>query len=62
MPLPSSLTRINLAAAILDRDVDRRRARVERVLDELLDDRRRTLDDLARRDLVGDGAGEDRDA
>ena len=62
MPQPSSLTRMRLPAAVLDRDVDRRRAGVERVLDQLLDDRRRTLDDLAGGDLVGDGARQDGDA
>ncbi len=38
--------------ARLDRDVDGGRARVERILDELLDHARRPLDHLARGDLV----------
>ena len=38
-------------AAVLELDDDAARARVERVLDELLHDRRRTLDHLAGRDL-----------
>ena len=54
MPSPSSSTRIEPLAAELDRDGDASRAGVERVLDELLDDRRRALDDLAGRDLVGE--------
>src|ERR1051325_6129899 len=33
-------------------DMDAPRACIDRILDQLLDDRRRTLDDLARRDLV----------
>ena len=40
--------------AVLDLDPDRARTGVERVLDQLLDDRRRSLDHLARGDLVGD--------
>src|SRR5271166_3857512 len=39
-------------AAQFDRDVDAAGARVERILDELLDDGGRPLDDLARRDAV----------
>ena len=39
-------------AAAFDVDRDRARAGVERVLDELLDDGRRPLDDLAGRDLI----------
>src|SRR5690606_32456114 len=38
--------------AVLDRDVDPCGGRVQRVLDQLLDDRGRTLHALARRDLV----------
>ena len=34
---------------------------VERILDQFLDDRRRTLDHLARGDLVCDGVGQDGD-
>jgi len=44
------------AAAGLDRDLDRFRAGVERVLDQFLDRRRRPLDHLARCDAV-DGQG-----
>ena len=43
-----------LLAAELDGDGDAARAGVERVLDQLLDDRGRTLDDLAGGDLVGE--------
>ena len=50
-----------LAPAVLDRDVHRGRAGVERVLHQLLDHGRGPLDDLAGRDLVGDGAGENGD-
>ena len=39
-------------AAVLDVDRDPSRAGIERVLDQLLDDGRRTLDHLARSDLV----------
>jgi len=39
-------------AAQFDRDVDATGARVERILDELLDDGGRPLDDLARRDAI----------
>ena len=46
-----------LAATVLDLDVDRGGSRVERVLDQLFDDGRRTLDDFTRRDLIGDGGG-----
>ena len=49
---PSSVTRISARPAAFDLDLDRARAGVERVLDELLDDGRRPLDDLARGDLV----------
>ena len=44
-------------AAQLDVDLDAPRARVDRVFDELFDDRRRTLDDLAGGDLVGEIGG-----
>jgi hypothetical protein len=50
------------AAAILDRDFDRRSARVERVLDELLYRRRRPLDDFSGGDLVRDRRRENRNA
>ena len=49
-------------AAELDRDGDAPRARVDRVLDEFLDDARRALDDLARRDLVREIGREAADA
>ena len=45
-------------AAALEVDVDLRRARVERVLEQLLQRRRRTLDDLARGDLVDEVVGQ----
>ena len=48
-------------AAALDVDGDAARARVERVLDELLHRRGGPLDDLARGDLVHEGGGEDAD-
>ena len=44
------------AAAVGD-DLDARRAGVERVLDQLLDDARRPLDHLAGGDAVDDGGG-----
>ena len=40
------------APALLDGDVDSRRAGIDRILDDLLDHARRPLDDLARGDLV----------
>ena len=43
-----------LLAAELDVDREPRRAGVDRVLDQLLDDRGRPLDDLAGGDLVGE--------
>ncbi len=49
-------------AAVLQLDPHVARARVERVLDQLLHGRRGALDDLARGDLVGDGVGQDGDA
>ena len=48
--------------AVLDLDVDAARPRVERVLDQLLDDGRRPLDDLAGGDLVDEVVGEALDA
>ena len=42
-------------------DAHRARARVERVLDQLLDGRRRPLDDFAGRNLAGDLLGQDVD-
>src|SRR5262245_28012651 len=41
-----------LLAAQLDGNPDPGRARIDSVLDQLLDDRRRPLDDLAGRDLI----------
>jgi hypothetical protein len=51
-----------LPPAVLDRDVDRLGAGVQRVLDQLFHDRRRAFDDLARGDLIGDVARQDGDA
>jgi len=48
-------------APALDVDLDAGRARIEAVLDELLDEGRRTLDHLARGDLVDELTGEDAD-
>ena len=45
-----------LLATKLDGNGDAPRARIDRVLDELLDDRRRALDDLAGGNLVGEVA------
>ena len=49
-PIAVVLDPQRLLAAELDRHRDPPGARIERVLDELLDDRRRPLDDLARGD------------
>ena len=43
--------------AALNVDVDRTRARIERVLDDFLDEGRRTLDHFAGGDLVNQRAG-----
>src|SRR4029079_10027650 len=51
-----------LLAARVDLDSDRARLRVERVLDQLLDHRRRPLHDLPRRDLVDEIVRETVDA
>jgi hypothetical protein len=48
-------------ATALDIDLDATRASIQAVLDELLDDGRRPLDDLACGDLVNELAGEDTD-
>ena len=56
MPPPSSPTRIRRQAAAANVDPDCARAGVERVLDQLLDDRGRPLDHLAGGDAGGDGA------
>ena len=53
-PLAVVLDANQLLAAELDGDRDAPRAGVDRVLDQLLDDRRRPLDDLAGGDLVGE--------
>ena len=45
-------------AAALDADVDPRCARIQRVLDELLDNGGRSLDHLSRRDRIGDNLGQ----
>ena len=45
-------------ATVLELDAHDLRARVEGVFHELLDDGRRPFDHLARRDLIGDGVGE----
>ena len=52
MPLPSSATAISALAAVVQHDVDARRAGVDRVLDQFLHRRRRALDDLAGGDAV----------
>ncbi|PRQ02505.1 hypothetical protein ENSA5_22360 [Enhygromyxa salina] len=51
-----------LAPAGLELDLDPRGPRVDRVLDQLLDDRARPLDDLAGRDLIGERRRQHRDA
>src|SRR2546426_7684532 len=48
-------------AAALDVDLDARRAGIERVLDQLLDDRGRPFDHLAGGDLVDELAGKNAD-
>ena len=47
-----------LHAPLVDRYHDAPRGGIEAVLDQLLDDRRRALDDLACRDLIRDERGE----
>ena len=44
--------------ALLDVDIDAPRTRVQRILDQFLDDGSRPLDDLARGDLVNQGSGQ----
>ncbi len=61
MPRPSSRTRIEPDAAVLDVDRHVARAGVERVFDEFLDDGGRALDDLAGGDLVDEGSVKDLD-
>ncbi len=58
IPRPSSVTAISWRPGAPHRDLDAGRPRVQAVLDQLLDDRRRALDYLARRDLVDDGVGQ----
>ena len=48
-----------LPAGTLDEDLDSACSGVDRILDQLLDDRRRPIDNLARRDAVGHGRRED---
>jgi hypothetical protein len=48
-------------AALFDLDLDAARAGVDAVLDQLLEHGRRTLDDLAGRDLVDELFGQDAD-
>ena len=57
-PAPVVRHRDELAPGAPHRDLDAGRAGVQAVLDQLLDDRRRALDDLPGRDLVDDGVGE----
>ena len=52
MPEPSSADADQPQAAAGDRDIDAARAGVDRVLDQLLDDAGRSLDDLTRGDAV----------
>jgi hypothetical protein len=49
-------------APVLDFHPDTRRTRIERILEQFLDDRRRPLHDLARRNLVCDVVRKDPDA
>ena len=56
-PAPVVRHRDELAPGAPHRDLDTRRPRVQAVLDQLLDDRRRALDDLPGGDLVDDGVG-----
>ena len=62
IPLPSSLDLDERLAAVLERDAHVPCAGVERVLHQLLHHRGRSLDDLARGDLIGDGVRQDGDA
>src|SRR6185503_13877632 len=61
-PFPVVLDAEQLLPAQLDRDGDARRVRIERVLDQLLNNRCGTLDDLAGGDLVGEMKGQSVDA
>ena len=58
MPSPSSVTRISRRPPPSVTISMRRRAGVERVLDQLLDDARRPLDHLAGGDAVDGGFGQ----
>jgi hypothetical protein len=49
------------AATLRHVDLDGARVGIESILEQLLDDGRRPFDDLARRDLVDDSAGQDGD-
>ena len=53
-PFPIVLDPNQALAAKLERDHDPTRSRIERVLDQLLDDRGGALDDLTGRDLIGE--------
>jgi len=60
MPAPSSSTRIKARpppAAPVRQNIDASRTRVERVLDQFLDDACRPLDHLAGGDTIDDGLG-----
>ncbi len=57
MPVPLSATRMRLTPPAGDVDIDLRRARIERVFQQLLQRRRRTLDDFAGGDLVDQEIG-----
>ena len=61
-PLAIVLDAQRLLAPELDGDRNAPRAGIERVLDQLLDDRRRALDDLAGGDLIGEVGREAVDA
>src|SRR5262245_54738993 len=61
-PFPIVLDANGLLASELDADVETARAGIDRVLDELLDDRGRPFHDLAGRDLVGKVGGQYLDA
>ena len=58
MPAPLSATRMRRMPPPSTIDVDLRRARVERVLEQLLQRRGRALDDLARGDLIDEVVGQ----
>jgi len=62
MPHPLSVIWMSFFPARFHADLDAGRARVERVLQHLLDHGGRALHHLAGGDLVGNGFGEDVDA